>query len=302
MRLHDHPSKLRFSVSPNATIKFNARSASLCTAAPPRRAIYTVAMSAAEQSSSGDAKPLAAWTIVVTRPRDSVTPLIRGLRRHGAQVLRLPAQAILANDQFNWPAALADCDRVDEWIFTSPSSVSHAKLLLERGLTGSHVFAVGSGTALALRRHGCTAIAPDRHHNSEAMLDLSGLSEVNGRRIVIVTAPGGRGLIASSLRERGAEVIEWPVYRRQAVVWSKPQLGTLSSANDPLLTIISSGEVLDILATTLPEALWQRLRDGRWITSSQRLEAALRQRGATRIDRAASALSGDLINAALALR
>lgn len=259
-------------------------------------------MSAAEQSSSNDANRLAGWTIVVTRPRDSTAPLVRGLRRHGAQVLRLPAQEIQANPDFDWTAALADCGRVDDWVFTSPSSVSHAQLLLERGLANDHVFAVGSGTARALRRHRIAAIAPDRHHNSEAMLDLSGLSEVNGRRIAIVTAPGGRGLIASSLRERGAVVVEWPVYRRKAVAWSQSQLDALASAIDPLLTIISSGEALDILAMTLPEALWQRLREGRWITSSERLEAALRQHGVTRIDRAASALGGDLVDAALALR
>ena len=275
---------------------------SVQTATPSRRAIYTVAMRAADKSSSSAANGLTGWTIVVTRPRDSAAPLVDGLRRHGAHVLGLPAQEIQADPDFDWTAALAEVDRVDDWVFTSPSAITHAQPLLKRGLPDGHVFAVGSGTARALRRHGCTAIAPQRHHNSEAMLDLSELSEVNGRRIVIVTAPGGRGLIPSSLRERGAEVIEWPVYRRKAVVWSAQQLAALAAARDPLLTIISSAEALDILAATLPPALWQRLRDGRWIASSQRLQAALQQRGATRIDLAASALCADFVDAALALR
>lgn len=285
-----------------ATLQLNVRRRMAIMAAPPPRATYTVAMSVPDRNSSHDAGALAGWNVVVTRPRNSAAPLVRGLRSHGACVLPLPAQEVQANPGFDWPGALATHEDIDDWIFTSPSAVSHALALLERELPDGHVFAVGSSTAAALGRHRIAAIAPDQRHTSEALLGLGGLRDVAGRRIAIVTAPGGRGLIAATLRERGADVIEWQVYRRRAVVWSQRKLNALAALDGSLLTLISSGETLDMIATSLPNHLWQRLRDARWIASSERIEARLRQRGATRIDLAASALASDLLIAALTVR
>ncbi|MFZ2235171.1 MAG: uroporphyrinogen-III synthase [Dokdonella sp.] len=259
-------------------------------------------MSFSDRISPHDSDVLADWNVVVTRPRNSATPLIRGLRRHGANVFRLPAQEVQANPEFDWHAAMANQDGIDDWIFTSPSAVSHAMALLERGLPDGHVFAIGASTAASLRRHRIPAIAPGQQHTSEALLDLAGLGDVAGRRVAVVTAAGGRGLIATTLRERGAEVVEWLVYGRRAVAWSQRKLDALAALEDPLLTIVSSGEALDIIATALPPALWQRLRDARWITSSKRLEAVLGDMDAGKIDVAESALARDLVHAALRLR
>ena len=267
-----------------------------------RCATYTVAMSVPDHTSTKASDALAGWNVVVTRPRNSAAPLIRALRKQGARVLPMPAQVVQANPAFDWPAVLADRDGIDDWIFTSPSAVSNASALLERGLPEGRVFAVGSSTAAALGRHRIAAIAPNRRHTSEAMLDLPGLSDVSGRRIAVVTAEGGRGLITTTLRERGAEVVEWWVYQRRPAVWSQQQLDALASLEDPLLTIFSSAEALDIIATSLSPALWQRLRDARWIASSERLEAVLRAKGARQIDLAASALASDLLRAALQAR
>ncbi|MEO6075971.1 MAG: uroporphyrinogen-III synthase [Dokdonella sp.] len=259
-------------------------------------------MTGPDRNSSHDGGALAGWNVVVTRPRNSAAPLIRALRSHGACVLRLPAQQVQVNSEFDWATALATHEDIDDWIFTSPSAVSHAFALLERELPNGCVFAVGSSTAAALSRHGVAAIAPDQSHTSEALLDLGRLRDVAGRRIAIVTAPGGRGLIAVTLRERGAEVVEWQVYCRRTVVWSQRKMDALAALDGSLLTLISSAETLDIIASSLPANLWQRLRDARWIASSERIEACLRQRGATRIDLAASALPSDLLVAALAVR
>lgn len=285
-----------------ATLQLNVRPRMAIVAAPPPLATYTVAMSVPDRNSSQDVSALAGWNVVVTRPRNSAAPLVRGLRSYGARVLRLPAQEVQANPEFDWPAALATHEGIDDWVFTSPAAVNHALALLERKLPDGQVFAVGSSTALALGGHCISAIAPDQRHTSEALLSLGGLRDVAGRRIAIVTAPGGRGLIATALRERGAEVIEWQVYRRRAVVWSQRKLNSLAALDGALLTLISSSETLDMIATSLPNDLWQRLRDARWIASSERVEAGLRQRGATRIDLAASALVSDLLIAALAVR
>ena len=279
----------------------NMRRRTVLMAAPQPRATYTVAMSVTDRFLSNDTGVLTGWNVVVTRPRDSAGPLIRGLRSHGAHVFRLPAQDIQPNPEFDWPAALSTCDDIGDWVFTSPSAVSHARPLLERGLPTGHVFAVGSSTAAALLRNGIHAIAPQQRHTSEALLDVPGLDDVANRRIAIISAPGGRGLISTTLRDRGAQVIEWLVYRRRAVAWSQRKLDALAALQDPVLTIISSGEALDIIANSLPPVLWQRLRVARWIASSSRLRSALSEKGAHQIHVAESALAGDLVEAALRL-
>ena len=248
-----------------------------------------------------DSGALTGWNVVVTRPRESAASLIRGLRSHGAHVFRLPAQDIQTNLEFDWCTAISTSDDIDDWVFTSPSAVSHAHTLLKRGLPPNHVFAVGSSTAAALLRHGIHAFAPQQRHTSEALLHVAGLGDVANRRIAIISAPGGRGLIASTLRDRGAHVTEWLVYRRRAVVWSQRKLAALAALNAPVVTIISSGEAIDIIASALPSAMWQRLRDARWIASSERLRSALSEKGARQIHVAESALAGDLVEAALRL-
>lgn len=229
---------------------------------------------------------------------------MRALRALGASVLRLPAQSINANATFDWPAALAHRVDVDGWIFTSPAAVRHAQPLLLAGFgtSRSPVFAVGSGTARALRRHGVSVQAPSVRQDSEGLLALPLLAEAALRRVVVVTAPGGRGLIVDTLRERGTLVETWPVYQRQLVNWSSRSLRRIANASSPLLTLLSSDEALQHLATALPAPIWQHLAAGDWVASSDRLADRLREQGIASITVAASATAADLVHAALATR
>jgi uroporphyrinogen-III synthase len=76
--------------------------------------------------------------------------------------------------------------------------------------------AVERRTAATLRSSGVEPLVPARE-DSEGLLALPQLQVVAQRRIVLVKGPGGRELIADTLRERGAEVIEFNCYRRQYI-------------------------------------------------------------------------------------
>lgn len=242
---------------------------------------------------------LADASVVVTRPRERAESLVRALRQRGATVLRLPAQSVLANAAFDWPAALRRRSAMQAWIFTSPAAVAHARALIDAGLDGQTLFAVGAATAAALRRHRLHAIAPLLRQDSEGLLALPGLADVDNRRIAIVGAPDGRGLIAATLRERGAEVDEWSVYRRGPAAWHASQLAAIDAAPNPLRVVLSSTQSLRNLRDHLPATTWQRLRDAGWIASSERLADALRESGACDIVVAASASGADLVAATL---
>src|SRR5690606_29004115 len=83
-------------------------------------------------------------------------------------------------------------------VFTSPAAVAAAASLqpLRPRATQAWV-AVGAGTAQALRRAGAGDIRSPRRMDSEGLLALPQLREVQGLDVGLVTAPGGRGVIAS---------------------------------------------------------------------------------------------------------
>lgn len=241
---------------------------------------------------------LAGATLVVTRPAPSAASLVRPIRaRHGTP-LALPGLSLRASDAGLAPLRAAG--RYDGWIFVSPAAVRFA-FRAEPSLriaSGAWVCSVGAGTRRALARHGIAAVAPGERADSEGLLALPELAEVRGRRIALVGAPGGRELIAATLRARGAEVEAVHVYERMPPRWSARQLQALAQASAPLITLLSSGEALSNLVARLPRDTLARLRRQMLVVSSERLAALARANAFEDVHVAASALPADLLAAA----
>ena len=118
---------------------------------------------------------------------------------------------------------------------------------------------------------------------------------MRGRRIALVGAPGGRDLIGPTLRRRGAKVEAIHVYRREPPRLTRRHFDALAAADDPLITLLSSGEALANLVAALPPPLLARLRAQTIVVSSARLAAAARAAGFGAIVPAASAAPRDLL-------
>lgn len=242
-------------------------------------------------------RPLAGASVVVTRPAADAGAFVRRARALGALALRLPGTALRARGVVALPRPACDL-----WIFTSPAAVRHAFGAAGLRIGGARALAVGAGTRQALARHGIAAIAPPTRADSEGLLALPALADVEGRRIALVGAPGGRGLIAEHLRRRGAEVVPLHVYERVPPRWTRRQLASVAAAPEPLLTLLSSGEALDNLVQKLPPELFARLRRGRLVVSSARLAGLAAAAGFADVVVAASASGGDLLEAAVVAR
>lgn len=242
-------------------------------------------------------RPLAGASVVVTRPAGDADAFVRRARELGAQALRLPGTALRA-----LPAPVAPRPACDLWIFTSPAAVRHAFAGAGLRVDGAPALAVGAGTRRALARHGVAATAPPARADSEGLLALPQLADVEGRRIALVGAPGGRGLIAAQLQRRGADVVHLHVYQRVPPHWTRRQLEALAAAPEPLLTLLSSGEALANLAQRLPPPLFARLQRGVLVVSSERLAGRAAEAGFADVAVAASAAGRDLFGAALAHR
>lgn len=186
-------------------------------------------------------------------------------------------------------------------IFTSPAAVRFAARLLPLR-TRAVVIAPGAGTAAMLRRAaGLDAAIPART-DSEGMLALPQLQRVRGRRVGIVGAPGGRGLLEAALRKRGAGVLHARVYQRAPARLDRRHVGALRSGRAPLYVLLSSSEALRNLLLALPEDARRSLLAGTAVASSERLLQAARESGFARVLRADSANDADLVAAIVEAR
>ena len=116
---------------------------------------------------------------------------------------------------------------------------------------------------------------------SEGVLALPSLTSPRApdTSVGVVTAPGGRDLIAPTLRARGFDVRVAEVYRRTAPRWSPTEIAALETASAPRAVLLTSGEALTNALQGLPDAARRTLLDAVAVASSERLAAQARAAG-----------------------
>ena len=241
--------------------------------------------------------PLSGWYVISLRPPGQHEPIRRAAAALGAQCFALatlqlqplPAAAALTR-------ALA-CARV---IVTSPAAARFAAALSPlRVHRGQQWFALGPGTAAELQRAGVDRVrTPAQAQDSEALLALPELHNIDGQAIGLLSAPGGRDLIAPELRRRGARVQRADLYQRRARALPaarKQALFALPAAHTALL--VSSGEAFAALWQACSPEEQASLRRLPAVASSARLQSLLQAHGFAQPWRAANAQPAALLNA-----
>ena len=168
-----------------------------------------------------EARTASPWYVISLRPRGEHGAMRRAAARHGARLVALsPWQLVPRADA----AALQDLNAAlgaSRVVFTSPVAVRAAHQLRARAgrafadaAAASAWMGVGAGTAAALHRAGVRDAQSPARMDSEGVLALAPLQDVDGIDVGLVTAPGGRDAIAPALRARGARVLRADVYDR----------------------------------------------------------------------------------------
>jgi uroporphyrinogen-III synthase len=160
--------------------------------------------------------PLRGAGVVITRPAKQAAVLAQQVAALGGTPIICPAIVIAPPaDRAPLASALRELLNYDFAVFVSTNAVEHA--LADAGPWPAQIvaFAPGPSTAMALREAGVTSVrSPDCGTDSEALLALPELSDLAGKRVVIFRGNGGRELLGSSLRSRGATVDYIECYRR----------------------------------------------------------------------------------------
>ncbi|WP_286074678.1 uroporphyrinogen-III synthase [Stenotrophomonas sp. 59] len=249
---------------------------------------------------TGAAGSEAGWTFISLRPRGQNASLRRAVAGLGGHLVALPPwrlQRLQGTPVVRQLQRALNCDRV---VFTSPAAVAAAAALLPLAdAQRSPWLTVGEGTARALRAEGVAEVHAPQRMDSEGLLALPVLAQVQGLRIGLVTAPGGRGLIAAQLQAAGATLERADVYQRRLLRLPPRALARLARSASPWVLAVSSGEALQHFWRQIPAALQRRLRaHASIVVASDRLGEQARSLGLHRVVRSAGPTTEQLVAAA----
>jgi len=242
---------------------------------------------------------LAKWYVISLRPRGQHDALRRAAAARQARVIALSPQRIELRDDRTTRARLRAALNAPVVVFTSPNAVRAASALrpLKRR-RAQQFFAIGEGTARALRRAGIDEVHAPARMDSEGLLALPDFAALRGGDAGLVTAPGGRDRIAAGLRAQGLRVLRADVYARVPLPLPARALATLRAKPRYLLLALSSGEALQQAWAATPDDVRAVLVQARVLAASERLAALARAHGFSDIRLARSARPRDLIAAA----
>jgi len=193
--------------------------------------------------------PLSDTHVLVTRPAQQASKLCNLIEHSGGKAIRFPAIEIIeTTDDPTLRSIIEQIDEFDIAIFISANAVNcgiklvQAQQIWPKSLK---VAAVGKSSVKALDSWGLIAdIFPIEHFNSEALLSLEEMQNVDGKKIIIFRGGVGRELLADTLTKRGAVVKYANCYKR-----------SMPKSNTNALLKLWEHDELDVIVTTSNEGL-----------------------------------------------
>lgn len=240
---------------------------------------------------------LGSLPVLVTRPASQAEEICPALEALGCEVIRQPllkieavAETPIIKSQF------MDIDLFDAVIAISRNAAEMGLMYLDQYWPqwpqGIDWIAIGPVTAEVMRAQGLETKMPNSQFDSEGALQMPELQALAGKKILIWRGVGGRETLASTLRERGAEVKYAELYQRLIPEYDEQQWQQ-TLASKPLL-LVSSGQGLEAIAAQQPK-ISDKVRG--IIAPSSRVAELAKSLGFTEIQIAASAQDVDMIMA-----
>lgn len=249
------------------------------------------------------------WYVISLRPSDEHEALRCIAAQYASALIELSPWSIRSENTAAARAALAAALQSTQVVVTSPNAVRALRDLCAADAraaapalpqppqrAGQAWYAVGAGTAQALAEFGIADVRWPERMDSEGLLALPGLDRyAAGDSVGLLTAPGGRGVIAPTLAARGAQLRRADIYRREPAPLDRFMVARLIDARAPLLLALSSGEALQRVLERLPAEAAARLRQARVSAASERLAQLAREAGFATVGLAAGPGAEELL-------
>lgn len=234
--------------------------------------------------------------VLITRPEKAGRELQTCLEQYGYRSYCQPFFDYQAAENLEQLLKLQKQMALPVVIFISVAAVEFAQKLMPISLwSASIVIAVGSATQQALKALGINALVPEKH-DSDGVLALLPLKNVQNKNVLIVRGDGGRELIANALRQRGATVHYFESYRRvwrnypQKIIktWHQQQINCI---------LITSNALLEFIVNLIKgsDPYWQK--QCLWVVASQRIAENAKKIGLMRVVNASGANTTAIIRA-----
>jgi len=165
-------------------------------------------------------KPLFGQRIVVTRARHQASELSQAIEALGGEAWEFPMIEIAPPTDSSYLTKAVSTLNDFQWlIFTSSNGVEgfFAELKKQerdvRELAGLEIVAIGPATQVALEQRGLRASFVPEEFKAEKIIEgLSGRI-LSGQRVLLARAEEARDILPESLKARGVEVWDVPVYK-----------------------------------------------------------------------------------------
>ena len=215
--------------------------------------------------------PLAGVGVLVTRPVGQSGELVSAIEAAAGRSIIFPVIEIVPRSPQDIESDLRRLGQPDIVIFVSRNAVEHGLAWAGDGT----IAAVGPATAAAIEAAARVVdIRPSKGFDSESLLAEPALTAVRGKTIRIIRGVGGRELLASTLRRRGARVDYLEVYARRAPRYTDEEIhGVVRQleAGDIAVIVVMSVQSFDNLLTLLPDSCHATLAKTPLVTPAARV-------------------------------
>jgi len=234
-------------------------------------------------------KSLNGARVLVTRPAHQAENLSRLIEERGGLAVRFPTLEIVELGDFSAiQSTLAHVDKYQWLVFISANAVTMYGYYSDSDkmekFKSVRIAAIGKATAKALVLAELPVdLVPEAGYNSEALLAMPQMQQMNGQRCLIVRGEGGRDELAVTLRSRGANVEYLDVYKRTIPDIDTSQVNLLIAQDKLDVITVTSGEALQNLLIMLEEKNHQRLFEVSLVVVSDRIREIAADIGFKRI-------------------
>ncbi|MBW4967126.1 MULTISPECIES: uroporphyrinogen-III synthase [unclassified Pseudoalteromonas] len=213
--------------------------------------------------------------ILITRPEGKGVALAEQLEQAGYQTSLFP----VLNINYLTPSStqLSPLINADKIIFISQDAVKALAQLKPDINIKAQFYAVGQQTADTIYELFGVRAATPKQFDSEGVLALKSLAQVDGSNIVLVKGQGGRPDIAKVLKERGAFLNNCVVYEREPVSDLTSNWTDHWQSNNVHGIVITSNAAVDAIFTPLAAQQLQWLQQCHFYVASERIAAYLQQ-------------------------